>query len=274
MDSKADRLVARGQELTRMFASSGGLVDKNRVRIFIEDTLKIPDRYFKESIRKAKRDNGTGFAPQVGEIWAAYRAINSSHAPDVAAEPQMDMLTLPGGPPELNPSKRTVQEPDRSQELPKGTKQKFDAKMRSRMNKYIDENRDKNLSIERAWSLSCQDISNENSEAGEFARRAWERHLAAIKHNDDLLSKGEHEAQTAQVARVVAVAQRIRKEGVLVDPDGPKRHLLSTIAAYHELGIPFPVDPITRSALDVHMRTFVRNGGDASWWKEARRAVA
>lgn len=280
MDKKqqAKRQAARVLLISKMFASYGP-ADENQIKIYLEDLRHIPDRIFKASLEKAVQDHPGDWAPKVGQIFAAYRSLDASSATTGATEPQMNLLTLPEGERSLDTRERTVEPPDRSQEVPADAVNSFHAKTKSRSNFYLDQHRSW-MSCDHAWALALQDIAGELNQNGvptgaaEHARRVWEKRQLSIKQNEGVTTKQEYLEQTSEVQEVMKVAQRIREEGLLLDPAGPKRHLLSTIAAYHELGIPFPLDPITRSGLDVQMRTFARNGGDASWYKEARRAVA
>lgn len=184
-------------EIGRMFLASGARVDDARVKIYVDETSSIPDRYFSASVRRSMQVVANGFAPSIGEIFASYRALDSAGAETVAREaaPSGAKL-LPGGEIDWNPWHRRVPTPNRSHALPSGTGEKFAFKQGHKTHFYVNAAWDASDGIspakekfthfhrlsDRCRDLATCDLANDaDADVAEFARRVWDRHRDECK---------------------------------------------------------------------------------------------
>lgn len=189
--SAVGKELNRVGELGRMFLASGARVDDARVKIYVDETSSIPDRYFSASVRRAMQVVANGFAPSIGEIFASYRALDSAGAETVAREaaPSGAKL-LPGGEINWNSWRRRVPKPERSHALPSGTAQKFKTKHEHVTHFYTNAAWDASDGIspakekfthfhrlsDRGRDLATCDLANDaDADVAEFARRVWHR---------------------------------------------------------------------------------------------------
>lgn len=178
-------------EIGRMFLLSGCNAPAERIQGYVEDLASIPDRYFVTAVRRAMQVVANGFAPSIGEIFAAYRALDSAGSETVAREaaPSGAKL-LPGGEINWNPWRRRVPKPERSHALPSGTAQKFKTKHEHVTHFYINAAWDASDGIspakekfthfhrlsDRGRDLATCDLANDaDADVAEFARRVWHR---------------------------------------------------------------------------------------------------